>query len=74
MSDVDAALHLHRGRNIDPGQLSEIMHYTLVVGGNLRFLRSVNVWRFAAVHQAVQATERPWANEGLASRGAGQEQ
>ncbi|WP_292631677.1 hypothetical protein [Novosphingobium sp. 28-62-57] len=43
MSDVEAALHLHRGRNIDPGQLSEIARYTLVVGGNFRFLRFVNV-------------------------------
>lgn len=58
MSDVDAALHPYRGRNIDPGQISETMHYTLVVGGNLRFLSGINVWRFAAVHQAVQATER----------------
>ncbi|MCY1672252.1 hypothetical protein OVA07_14695 [Novosphingobium sp. SL115] len=74
MSDVDFALHPWAARNIDRHQITENQTSTLVVERQFAFLRFVNVGRFVAVHQHGQATDKVPANEGLASRGAGQEQ
>ena len=57
MSDVDAALHPWGGRNIDPGQITLNQPHTLVLHRDFAFLRSVNVRRFGAVHQAVRAAD-----------------
>ncbi|MFY7836839.1 MAG: hypothetical protein ACOVQ0_11240 [Novosphingobium sp.] len=47
MSDVQAALHLHRQENIDTGQIAEFVRfiwpYTLVECRAFSFLRFVNV-------------------------------
>lgn len=74
MSDVDPALHPAGLRNIDRHQIAENQPHTLVVDREIAFLRSVNVRRFAAVHQHGRAADNVSACEGQANRGTGQVQ
>ncbi|MES2301939.1 MAG: hypothetical protein V4521_07710 [Pseudomonadota bacterium] len=72
MSDVDVALHPSGSANIDRHQIAENQPHTLGLERDFPFLRSVNVGRFAAVHQAAHATEKASVCEGQAIRDAGQ--
>ncbi len=64
MSDVDAALHPTGASDIDRHQISRKQAPTLVVVRKMKFLRSVNVGRFAAVHQHDRATDNVLVYEG----------